>query len=73
MASQADILIVVGTSLNVYPAASLLYYAPSSAEIYVIDPNIPELGIYAHRAHHIQKNASLGVPELVEQLIKTYQ
>ncbi|MBR6549968.1 MAG: NAD-dependent deacylase [Paludibacteraceae bacterium] len=69
IASQADIIIVVGTSLNVYPAAFLLQYAPSSAEIYVIDPNTPELGIYRHRAHHIQKNATIGVPELVDKLI----
>ena len=69
VASKADILIVIGTSLNVYPAASLLHYAPSSAEIYVIDPNIPELGVYTHRAHHIQKKASIGVPELVDKLI----
>ena len=73
VASQADILIVVGTSLNVYPAAFLLQYAPSSAEIYVIDPNMPELGIYRHRANHIQKNATSGVPELVDKLILTYQ
>ena len=72
VASQADLLIVVGTSLNVYPAASLLQYAPSSAEIYVIDPNTPELGIYRHRAQHIQKNASIGVPQLVKKLIDTY-
>jgi NAD-dependent deacetylase len=64
---------VVGTSLNVYPAAFLLQYAPSSAEIYVIDPNMPELGIYRHRANHIQKNATSGVPELVDKLILTYQ
>ena len=60
---------VVGTSLNVYPAAFLLQYAPQSAEIYVIDPNTPELGIYRHRAHHIQQNATIGVPELVDKLI----
>ena len=68
-ASQADILIVVGTSLNVYPAAALLQYAPHTADIYVIDPNTPDLGIYARRAHHIRKNASVGVPELVDQLL----
>lgn len=73
VASQADILIVVGTSLNVYPAAFLLQYAPQSAEIYMIDPNTPELGIYRHRVHHIQKNATIGVPELVDKLILTYQ
>ena len=72
VASQADILIVVGTSLNVYPAASLLQYARHTAEIYVIDPNAPELGIYRYRAHHIQKKATIGVPELVEELIEKY-
>ena len=72
VASQADILIVVGTSLNVYPAASLLQYARHTAEIYVIDPNTPELGIYRHRAHHIQKNATIGVPELVDKLIQVH-
>ena len=72
VASQADILIVVGTSLNVYPAASLLQYARHTAEIYVIDPNTPELGIYRYRAHHIQKNATIGVPELVDKLIQAH-
>ena len=71
IASEADIMIVVGTSLNVYPAAFLLQYAPQSAEIYVIDPNTPELGIYRHRVHHIQKNATIGVPELVDKLIQS--
>ena len=69
VASQADILIVVGTSLNVYPAASLLHYAPNHAKIIVIDPNKPELGIYTHRAFHLQHPASVGVPEVVEKLI----
>ena len=71
-AQKADVFVIIGTSLNVYPAAFLLQYAPQSAEIYVIDPNTPELGIYRHRAHHIQKNATIGVPELVEELIEKY-
>ena len=73
VASQADILIVVGTSLNVYPAASLLHYAPTHTKIIVIDPNQPELGIYTNRAFHLQYPASIGVPELVEKLIRLYQ
>lgn len=36
---QADIFVVVGTSLNVYPAAGLVHYARRDAEIYLIDPN----------------------------------
>jgi NAD-dependent deacetylase len=38
LAEQADIFVVIGTSLNVYPAASLLYYAPKGIPIYYIDP-----------------------------------
>ena len=72
IANQADILVVVGTSLNVYPAASLLQYAPPSAEIYVVDPGMPEFGIYRNRIIHLRKKASEGVPELVDQLIKQY-
>ena len=35
---QADILVIIGTSLNVYPAAGLLHYAPMDCEVYLIDP-----------------------------------
>ncbi|MBQ7698400.1 MAG: NAD-dependent deacylase [Paludibacteraceae bacterium] len=70
IAATADIMIVVGTSLNVYPAASLLQYAPDSAEIYLIDPGQPTMGVYASKIHHIQKRATEGVPELVENLIR---
>lgn len=72
IASEADILIVVGTSLNVYPAASLLQYAPIDATIYVVDPGMPELGPYRDRIQHLRKKASEGVPELVDMLIKRY-
>lgn len=70
IASQADIMIVVGTSLNVYPAASLLMYTPAHAEIYLIDPNQPDLGYYADRIGYIQAPATKGVPALVEALIE---
>lgn len=73
IASQADIFIVVGTSLNVYPAASLLQYVPENAKIYVIDPGQPDFGYLSHSITHIQKKATEGVPELVEQLIREYK
>ena len=60
---QADIVIIIGTSLNVYPAAGLLYYAKADAEIYLIDPanvNVP----YGRRVQVIQKGASEGMREL---------
>lgn len=72
IASGADIMVVVGTSLNVYPAASLLEYAPAHADIYVIDPGHPEFGIYRDRVKHIQEKATVGVPQLVEELIAQY-
>lgn len=69
VAGQADMMIVVGTSLNVYPAASLLHYAPAGIPIYVVDPGEPELGIWRDKVTHIKQPASVGVPELVNKLI----
>lgn len=42
IASTADILLVIGTSLQVYPAASLLHYVPAGCEIFVIDPHLSQ-------------------------------
>ena len=72
IASEADILLVVGTSLNVYPAASLLQYAPMDAPIYVVDPGLPEFGAYTGRIQHVREKASIGVPKVVEHLIAAY-
>ena len=65
---QADILVVIGTSLNVYPAAGLLHYAPSDIPVYLIDPN----DVYVNRKNVriIKKGASEGVKELIEELTK---
>lgn len=68
VASRADVLVVVGTSLAVYPAASLLYYARPDVPIYVVDPGEPELGHYVSRVHHIRKPASTGVAEVISLL-----
>lgn len=71
IASRADIMIVIGTSLNVYPAASLLQYVPMKSKIYVVDPGAPNFHSDAHSIEHIREKASVGVPELVDQLIAT--
>ncbi|KLT73328.1 NAD-dependent deacetylase [Neisseria arctica] len=63
----ADILIVVGTSLQVYPAASLLQYAPPHADIYLVDPNPKQVGA---RVEVIAKTAKEGLPSLVDYLVK---
>lgn len=70
IAATADIMIVVGTSLVVYPAASLLHYTHPGIPIYVIDPGQPSFGNWASHITHIKKKATEGVPELVEQLLK---
>lgn len=62
----AEIVIVVGTSLKVYPAASLLEYTRPRTEIYLVDPNPPET---QGAIQVIAKRASEGVPELVEMLL----
>ena len=69
IASTADIMVVVGTSLNVYPAASLLHYTSPGIPIYFVDPGQPEFGLWADKVTHIKKKATIGVPELVNQLI----
>lgn len=64
----ADIMVVIGTSLNVYPAAGLLDFAPSEIPVYLIDPK----PVSARRSgvHQIQKGASEGMAELRDILDK---
>ncbi|MDF9829282.1 NAD-dependent deacylase [Parabacteroides sp. PF5-6] len=63
---QADILVVIGTSLNVYPAAGLLNYARKGVPVYLIDPK----DVHTHRndIHHIRMGASEGVKKLSKVL-----
>ena len=64
---EADILVIIGTSLVVYPAAGLLHYARPDVPIYLIDPNPVNAG---SRVKQIQKGASEGMKELSELLMK---
>lgn len=64
---KADILLIIGTSLVVYPAAGLKDFAQPNTPIYLIDPK-PSIAESEH-IHIIPKEASKGVPELVENLI----
>ena len=66
---MADVVMVIGTSLSVYPAAGLVNYAPHFAEKYYIDPNELE-GENIYDFKIIKEKAGVGVPDLVEQLIK---
>ena len=62
----ADILVIIGTSLAVYPAAGLIHYARPSVPIYLIDPNPINAG---ERVTQIQKGASEGMKELSKILM----
>ncbi|RPG38343.1 SIR2 family NAD-dependent protein deacylase [Flagellimonas sp.] len=65
---QAEILIIVGTSMQVYPAASLIHYAPKQTPIYFIDPRPNIRSSDFENLTVIPKTAAEGVPSLVEQL-----
>jgi len=69
---QADIFIVIGTSLNVYPAAGLLHYTRVGTPIYVIDPNPVQIPLNVP-AKHIQLSASEGMQELVKTYLPQLQ
>lgn len=64
----ADILITVGTSLNVYPAAGLINHVQRGTKIYVVDPNdVPVQGIAD--LVHLKEKAGIALPRLVEQIL----
>ena len=68
LASEADIFIVVGTSLVVYPAAGLVDYVPNSVPIYVIDPHKPDVRARKNMVF-IEQKATIGLRELANNLI----
>lgn len=68
-AMQADIFLVVGTSLQVYPAAGLLEYVSKNAPIYIVDPNMPSV-ISRPNLHLFEDVASIGVPKIKQILLK---
>ena len=66
---KADIFVIIGTSLNVYPAAGLLNYVRDGVPVYLIDPK--EVRIASGRpVHVIRKGASEGMEELKKMLLK---
>ncbi len=67
---RADVLVVVGSSLQVYPAAGLVLHARPDCPIHVVDPAGANTGI--RRVQHWKDKASSGVPELARLLISEY-
>jgi len=71
---SADIMIIIGTSMQVYPAASLAGYLMQGRPIYYIDPN-PHISYELNQSVNltiIEENASTGVPKVVDKLIKNH-
>lgn len=71
IASAADIFVVIGSSLNVYPAAGLIEYAPKEASLWLIDPN----EVYVPSGLNVEiiwEKASKGVVILTERLLSDY-
>ena len=62
---SADIVVVIGTSLQVYPAAGLMYYASKDCKVFYIDPN-PNIQS-TNKLIVVPKTASAGMKELIEK------
>ncbi|MFI3316866.1 MAG: Sir2 family NAD-dependent protein deacetylase [Rikenellaceae bacterium] len=70
---SADILVIVGTSLAVYPAASLIRYAGRKVPIYLVDPTPPAITGIPNKVHYIGENSITGVPKLCEALMAEFK
>lgn len=68
LASEADILLVIGTSMQVYPAAGLINYVPENCEVYVIDPNLENT--FTNQSNFIKMSATKGMEYFKENLSK---
>ncbi|MCQ2294261.1 MAG: NAD-dependent deacylase [Bacteroidales bacterium] len=67
LCEQADYFIVIGTSMNVYPAAGLIHYVPRAAQCYLVDPK----AVAVQRSLTvIQEKAGTGVKKVVDQLME---
>lgn len=69
LVAKADVLLVVGTSLQVYPAAGLVFEAPRRARRIVVNPEVPD-GVGGAGFEIIAKPATVGVPEVVAELLR---
>lgn len=66
--SEADIFIVIGSSLAVYPAAGLLQFVPPNVKKYIVDPKIPSVSAYSNIVK-IEEKAVLGMIKIKELLL----
>jgi len=73
IASQADLFLIIGTSMQVYPAASVIRYVPEHCEVFVIDPNLDTPNSFTKNENYIKSSATEGMKQLKEILIKKYR
>lgn len=67
---KADILIIVGTSLAIYPAASLVHYLrDENVPIYLVDPGTPDTSIISNPLTHIKQRGAVGLPTLCRKVL----
>ena len=72
IAAEADIMVVVGTSLAVYPAASLVRFVRPDIPIFVVDPGTPDTSWIRNPLTFVRKRAAEGMPELADLLLKEF-
>ena len=70
-ALSADIFIVIGTSLQVYPAAGLLEYVKESSPKFIIDPNMPDI-LHRPNLYLIEEVGSMGMKQVKDRLLKEF-
>lgn len=70
LCEQADIMIIIGTSLNVYPAAGLLHYTRKDCKKYLVDPQ--NVNIVDKNIVFVKQKASIGVKQVVEDILDRY-
>lgn len=69
LVSGADIFVIIGTSLQVYPAAGLIDHVNREAPVFLVDPGLP--GTITRQVHHIRKRATEGIL-LLEEMLSVY-
>ena len=72
ISADADLFLVVGTSLAVYPAASLIDYVPDQIKKYVVDPKRPPV-LHVPNLEFIEMGASKGMERIKEILITNFE
>jgi NAD-dependent deacetylase len=64
--SLADVVLIVGTSMQVYPAAGLLHHAPADVPVYLVDPK--DVAVSRPNVQHIKLGATEGIKKFREMI-----